>query len=43
MLITLMKKLQRRHKSMIPGVLIIMTIIFVSPAINAINERSFLY
>ena len=39
--ITLMQKLPRAHKNMIPEVLTLMKLILVSPATNAVSERSF--
>ena len=37
----LMQKLPRAHKNMIPEVLTLMKLILVSPATNAVSERSF--
>ena len=39
--ITLMQKLPRAHKNMIPEVLTLMKLILVSPATNAVSERRF--
>ena len=39
--ITLMQKLPRAHKNMIPEVVTLMKLILVSPATNAVSERRF--
>ena len=39
--ITLMQKLPRAHNNMIPNVLTLMRLILVTPATNAVSERSF--